>query len=243
VSKEIEEEKIEEINEEVTDSVTTESRYKPLKSGSGSHEGFLAALMKNYLDLKRRAKYVFANLYYLYEGNRELDMLWISKYGQYEEIEIKQVRQDFYDGLRDKPAKHQKLADRHESCPNKFSYFTFEGEIPMEDLPEYAGLYELKEDGTIKIVKKAPLLNDNKHDLVELFSKIYYQMDKFRDIWFKEKVSNAVDIIGGKIIKKKPGRPKKESSKRRGTRRNTKKSRYKKRSSTRGANRNNRNNK
>lgn len=66
--------------------------------------------------------------------------------------------------------------------PNYFYYCTPTGMITIEDVPWYAGLVYIDEEGTISIPKKAPKLHPTKLKDSELGlgEKFYYHMDKWR---------------------------------------------------------------
>lgn len=60
--------------------------------------------------------------------------------------------------------------------PNKFFYAVPEGLINVDEVPKYAGLLYVTEDGTVKQVKKAPFIHKRVLDLKsELLSKFYHQ--------------------------------------------------------------------
>jgi hypothetical protein len=68
--------------------------------------------------------------------------------------------------------------------PNYFYYAVPENMIAVEDVPEYAGLIYVTEDGWLKTVKKAPLLHKEKYtdEQLGLGEKFYYNMVHWRNI-------------------------------------------------------------
>lgn len=59
--------------------------------------------------------------------------------------------------------------------PNKFAYICPKGVIPVELVPEYAGLYYIDENMRITEVKKVPFIHKEKEDLTKiLLDKFYY---------------------------------------------------------------------
>lgn len=60
-------------------------------------------------------------------------------------------------------------------APNKFWYICPKDVIPLEEVPEYAGLYYVYDSGRIYCKKKAPFLHKEKQDLNKvLLDKFYY---------------------------------------------------------------------
>ena len=68
--------------------------------------------------------------------------------------------------------------------PNYFYYVVPENMITADDVPEYAGLIYVTEDGWLKTVKKAPLLHKEKYtdEQLGLGEKSYYNMVHWRNI-------------------------------------------------------------
>lgn len=59
--------------------------------------------------------------------------------------------------------------------PNKFWFVVPEDLVSKKEIPEYAGLYYVRESGDIVTVKKAPFIHKEKHDLNKvLLDKFYY---------------------------------------------------------------------
>lgn len=70
-----------------------------------------------------------------------------------------------------------KIVDMQKAViPNKFFYAVPEGLINVDEVPKYAGLLYVSEDGTVTQVKKAPFIHKRVLDLKsELLSKFYHQ--------------------------------------------------------------------
>lgn len=68
--------------------------------------------------------------------------------------------------------------------PNYFYYVVPENMITADDVPEYAGLIYVTEDGWLKTVKKAPLLHKEKYtdEQLGLGEKFYYNMVHWKNI-------------------------------------------------------------
>lgn len=63
---------------------------------------------------------------------------------------------------------------RNESLPNKFFYAVPEGLIKKEEVPDYAGLLFITEDGSVKKVKDGKFIHKDTLDPKKLFQKTYY---------------------------------------------------------------------
>ena len=62
------------------------------------------------------------------------------------------------------------------NCPNKFWYCCPKGIIPIEEVPEYAGLYYIDQNMRMTIQKKAPFIHKEKQDLKQiLLDKFYWE--------------------------------------------------------------------
>jgi len=67
-------------------------------------------------------------------------------------------------------------------CPNKFWYCCPKGMIPLNELPEYAGLYYIDKNMRMTVVKKAPFIHKEKEDLRQvLLDKFYWESIKLRN--------------------------------------------------------------
>ncbi len=61
--------------------------------------------------------------------------------------------------------------------PNKFSFAVPEGLISKDEIPDYAGLYYLMPDGTIKEIKRAKFLHKEKFTKWKtMASKFYWKV-------------------------------------------------------------------
>lgn len=121
-----------------------------------------------------RREYCIANIYVY--GRNESDLLTVTKAGYVDEIEVKVTRSDFH---KDK-SKHRheayltlpawRYTEQGPVCwlhglahyPNRFWYAVPENLVTPEEVPEYAGLYYVTDDGRVYAVKKAPQLHEAK---------------------------------------------------------------------------------
>lgn len=70
--------------------------------------------------------------------------------------------------------------------PNKFWFAVPKDLVTVDEIPNYAGLYYILESGEVKIIKKAPFIHKEKHNLNKrLLNKFYY---------LSVKLQNMVDI-------------------------------------------------
>lgn len=66
--------------------------------------------------------------------------------------------------------------------PNKFWFAVPEGLVTVDEVPDYAGLMYVTEDGQIKEIKRAPFIHKEKHDLKQvLLDKFYYLSQKLEN--------------------------------------------------------------
>jgi hypothetical protein len=142
----------------------------------------------------------------LCSGYGEMDVLRLTKAGYAYEFEVKISRSDFKADIK-KTHKHhcysvvfEKKTDAwiehngKKGIPNYFAYVAPKGIIPVELVPEYAGLYEFDEStGLIITVKTPPRIHNEKQKdfwetkaLQSLHAKYLYHY------WFKLKESKAV---------------------------------------------------
>lgn len=157
------------------------------------NEGLIQGILAKHVTKKLKIPYYFVNLYAFYEGTNELDFVYIDEYGYSIEWEIKTALNDFRDDFRLKKVKHELLKSSDVSCPNRFYFVAPSGVIPVEEVPENCGVIEIsvdsKGDFRLRTVKKAPLIHSNKdYTPTDFFDKIYYQLTKFQNIWFGEKL-------------------------------------------------------
>lgn len=65
--------------------------------------------------------------------------------------------------------------------PNKFWYAVPDGLIGVNEVPEYAGLFYISEQGKVTVVKRAPFIHKEKEDLKQvLLDKFYYLSQKYK---------------------------------------------------------------
>ena len=113
----------------------------------------------------------------------EMDMLIVRRSGYAEEFEVKISTSDFRADAK-KELKHLAYRQEYEDdnlfkanalqtirLPNRFSYIAPPGIIPLDEVPEYAGLYEVTHTAgrwwDIKAVKSPPLLHKQKLEWIE----------------------------------------------------------------------------
>lgn len=102
------------------------------------------------------------NVKYLF-SDWEIDVLSLNKGGYLTEFEVKISRSDFLaDAKKDKFFYYNN--GKHKLMPNRFFYVCPNGLIRIEELPSIAGLIYLHDNGTMEVIKKAPLLHKIKHD-------------------------------------------------------------------------------
>lgn len=66
--------------------------------------------------------------------------------------------------------------------PNKFWFAVPENLISIDEIPDYAGLYYITERGKLKIIKRAPFIHKEKHNLDKvLLDKFYYLSLKLKN--------------------------------------------------------------
>ncbi len=153
------------------------------------------------------AKFMFSNIFYFYDGmSVELDFLMIDKQGYCNEYEIKCDKRDFAEEFKAKPKKHELLAQRDKSCPNRYFFAAPQGVIDKDLVPEYAGFVEFipNEDGThrMRTVKAAPLLHREILDERNLFQKIYYSYFNFKQILYSNDRKRIRRADGTEAVKK-----------------------------------------
>lgn len=130
----------------------------------------------------------------------EMDVLRLTKAGYAYEFEVKISRNDFKADMR-KMRKHKAYLDVFNNIPqdklgipNYFAYIAPKGIIPIELVPEYAGLYEFSEScRRPECVKATPILHKEKQKefwqakaLQSLSAKYLYHY------WFKLKENKAI---------------------------------------------------
>lgn len=134
--------------------------------------------MQDYLQRFRSApRYLLRNLFVF---GWESDLLFLSKSGTWTEIEIKISRSDFLADLK-KTEKHSTLADKEKKIkPNRFFYAVPEGLVTPDEVPDYAGLLWVMDNGFHPIVtqKPAPELHRHKNtpEELKLADRFYFNM-------------------------------------------------------------------
>lgn len=127
-------------------------------------------------------RYELCNLY-VYDW--ESDYLTITRSGIAYECEIKISKQDFLNDSK-KHNKHVIIAEGRlpKGRPNYFYYAVPDGLIPVEEVPEHAGLIYVAPYG-IRIVKEAKKVHGGKFDYEEtkLMDKLYYNYVHYRDLY------------------------------------------------------------
>ena len=104
-------------------------------------------------------------------GLQECDVLSISKSDYIYEYEVKISRSDFKADF--KKGKHKLITEKKFSnesssdtfnfySPNYFYFVVPENLISIDEIPEYAGLIYMKEDGRFETAKKATILHKTK---------------------------------------------------------------------------------
>lgn len=144
----------------------------------------------------------------------ESDFFFIAKNRYLWEIEIKVDRQDFHREFN-KTKKHRLYSECYENqdpngilLPNYYFFCAPEGVIQREEVPEYAGLIEVKEGGVVRFVGERPKLHTEIQDVNDILLKKFYnkslrmekQLADFRIALFEDP-DNAEEIVK-KFIKK-----------------------------------------
>lgn len=75
------------------------------------------------------------------------------------------------------------VSTSNKMIPNKFFYVVPTGLIAKEEVPEYAGLIYVDENGLVTKVKDGKFLHKDKLDIKLLFNKAYYSYE--RELWSK----------------------------------------------------------
>jgi len=106
----------------------------------------------------------------------ESDLISVTQSNSVFEFEVKCSKWDYLNDFK-KEAKHEsfKRLNGVFGLPNYFYYICPPGLIPVETIPEYAGLGEVENYG-VHIIKKAPELHKEKFDKWEqLAIKLFYK--------------------------------------------------------------------
>lgn len=76
------------------------------------------------------------------------------------------------------------------NCPNKFWYCCPTGVIPVNEVPEYAGLYYISDNMRMTVIKKAPFIHKEKQDLTQvLLDKFYWESINLRNAIKRKQLS------------------------------------------------------
>lgn len=133
-----------------------------------------------------------------YVGWHEADVWVIRDSGYQYEFEVKVSRADYLADFKNKPQRHQKLADGT-AVANKFYFAVPEGLIRPDEVPAYAGLYYFKENDwtgsngkrmigtTMTLVKEAKLLHKNKTQVSALARSFHFRKKTLREKYLKLK--------------------------------------------------------
>ena len=119
----------------------------------------------------RGVKHMCTN--YAGTGFHECDVIGVNPSGLTIEYEIKISRSDFKNDIK-KRGKHLRMVNptsyaryRNHGTPNRFYYVTPVGLIKPEEVPTYTGLIYVhtskKVGESIEVIKRAPLIHNNKH--------------------------------------------------------------------------------
>ncbi|MEG1545399.1 MAG: hypothetical protein RR382_12915 [Tannerellaceae bacterium] len=116
-------------------------------------------------------RYLINNLYVF---GWESDYLALTRSGYWHEVEVKISKADFKKDF-EKKDKHTTLISRIGKLPNYFSYCAPKGMLTSDDIPDYAGLIEIDENGSMHTEKLPPKLHSHKilYEL-NLMDKFYY---------------------------------------------------------------------
>lgn len=137
----------------------------------------------------QNALYTVPNVYFF---GWESDFLVVQQSGLIFEVESKISRADYFNDFN-KAEKHRLLKDKTDisykgsdyevieqpantrNLPNRFYYACPTNLIKVEEIPEYAGLFYVDENGAVTEVKKAPILHKDKIEYSKkLITKFYY---------------------------------------------------------------------
>lgn len=153
---------------------------------------------------------------YVFRSDWESDFLIQTKAGYWTEFEIKISKSDFKADQK-KAIKHsilengfylkQEKQQEHKTRPHKFYYVAPSGLLSSSMVPKYAGLMCVNENGSVEIIKNAPLIHKETLDLTKkLCQKYYYYFENSRRelIWAKRDIENLVSKV--EELKKNPVR-------------------------------------
>lgn len=170
----------------------------------GHTEQSIQAILYDWVKKKKNIIYPMSSIYmYRYAKHRwESDFFYATKHYMAIEIEIKITKKDFRRD-KNKAKKHKfikqvmdmDITDEDIFVPNLFYYCAPEGVIPVEEVPDYAGLYEITEKNTVRLVKKAETITHNPSTkMKDRLLDIFYQKslkDEYKFIKFIMEASHA----------------------------------------------------
>lgn len=142
-------------------------------------EAKAAKWLNSHFTTKRGAIFTIRNVYF-FQHNIESDFLAVTYDREVIEVEIKVSKWDYLNDFK-KAEKHELLQSKRDlsKIPNMLYYCTTKGLVSVDEVPDYAGLYEIESSGKIKVVKKAPRLHNEKMNpkkweslAIKLFNKI-----------------------------------------------------------------------
>ena len=114
----------------------------------------------------------------------ECDMFVLLKSMYSVEFEIKVTAHDFRADFR-KEGKHGRLEDRRGSLPTRFFYAMPTDLVEPNEVPDYAGLVFVADDGRLRTIKAAPRLTGRRHTeqtVTEMWRAASYRLwsERFR---------------------------------------------------------------
>lgn len=125
-------------------------------------------------------KIVCANVSHLFSG--QMDVISVNTRGIVIEYEIKISRSDFQrDKRKAKRTRFEFPSMYEDKLPNKFYYVVPAGLIKVHEIPNWAGLIYITEEGSVVKEKTAPIIHKFKHDTAAIFRKVatLYQQREF----------------------------------------------------------------
>lgn len=113
----------------------------------------------------------------------ECDLIEVTQAGIFHEYEVKVSRSDFFADFQKNSAWNWRPEKKHEIIsdgigPNYFSFVTPAGLVKIYEVPEYAGLIEVNEDGKVVYTKVPLRLHKNKIEpdvLLNLAQKLSFK--------------------------------------------------------------------
>lgn len=150
----------------------------------------------------KHAKYLVSNIYCFNPYCGESDLLVIGQNGYASEFEIKVSRADFKKEFT-KEKKHLILSEgiytdswskeinQTNDRPNKFWFATPVNLIKAEEVPDYAGLLYVHENGSIEKIKEAKFIHKEKLNFTEkLCNKFYFAYEELRAYKNNDKIKS-----------------------------------------------------